>query len=167
MENLIEIEPSYASPGALAVRKQRDSVSNGKGVVTDRWRTLDELVSEIRAEAREGDERLLATAMLVRELRHRIQAGEAGVGVKWTEWGQTKFQKGATWLNELNAIASAKDPSKALAHYRQKAAERQKRRNDRRNGAEPDRRDVIELVRSMKLDHVRKVRQHIRYLTGA
>jgi hypothetical protein len=77
--------------------------------------TLDELANKIESEAKKGDKRLLATAKLVRELKLRIEAGEAGKGVKWTEWGHQKFGRCKTWLYDLNAIASSEDPEAALA----------------------------------------------------
>lgn len=129
-------------------------------------KTLDQLANEIETNARWGDEHLLETAILVRELKLRIEAGEAGNGVKWTEWAQTRFGRGKTWLYELNAIASAKDPKAALAHYRKKNSERQKLFNERLVEQDPERCEVIKLIRKMDINHVRKVRKYLCDLIG-
>ena len=128
--------------------------------------TLNELADVIAAQAKKGDELRLATAMLVRELKLRIEAGEAGEGVKWTEWGNQRFGRSSTWLYDLNAIASAGDPKAALREYHRKNCERQKHRNDRLVERDPDRCEVIKLIRAMEIADVHKVRRFIRDLTG-
>ncbi len=128
--------------------------------------TLDELASKIELEANSGDTRLLATAKLVRELKRRIEAGEAGEGVKWTVWGEQRFGRKKTWLHNLNAIASAKDPRAAIRAYHRKNAEKQKRHNDQLIERNPERAAVVKLVRKIDIEHVRKVRKYICDLTG-
>jgi len=129
-------------------------------------RTLDQLATKIELEAKKGDKRLLATAKLVRELKLRIENGEAGEGVKWTEWGHQRFGRCKTWLYDLNAIASAEDPEAALAEYHRKNSERQKDYNDRQKESDPERNSVIRLVKEIDIEHVRKVRKYIAVLTG-
>lgn len=128
--------------------------------------TLDELASKVELEAKSGDARLLATARLVRELKLRIENGEAGEGVKWTVWGEQRFGRSKTWLYDLNAIARAKDPRAAIKAIHRKNAERQKRRNDRLVERNPERAAVVKLVRKIDIEHVRKVRKYICDLTG-
>lgn len=128
--------------------------------------TLDELAEKIQLEAKSGDERLLETARLVRELKLRIEAGEAGDGVKWTEWGQQRFGHSKTWLYDLNAIASTKDPKAAIRDFHRKNCEKQKNRNDRLIERDPERSDVIKSIRAIDIEHVRKVRKFICDLTG-
>jgi len=128
--------------------------------------TLDELASKIELEAKSGDARLLATAKLVRELKLRIEGGEAGEGVKWTVWGEQRFGRKKTWLYDLNAIACAKDPKAAVKAYHLRNSEKQKRRNDRLIERNPERAAVVKLVRKIDVEHVRKVRKYICDLTG-
>jgi len=128
--------------------------------------TLDELASKIELEAKSGDARLLATAKLVRELKLRIEAGEAGEGVKWTVWGELRFGRRKTWLYDLNAIASAEDPRAAIRAFHRKNSEKQKRRNDSLIERDPERCAVINLIRQIDIEHVRKIRKLICDLTG-
>ena len=128
--------------------------------------TLDELASKIELEAKSGDARLLTTAKLVRELKLRIEAGEAGECVKWTVWGEQRFGRRKTWLYDLNAIASAKNPKSAIRAFHRKNSERQKRRNDQLIERNPERAAVVKLVRKIDVEHVRKVRKYICDLTG-
>ena len=161
MEHSSQIEASQASTGAPAAWKRHDSVTNGNQPMTAPKKTLDELIAEIVAGAKTGNERLLATAMLMRELRLRIEAGEAGDGVKWTQWALEKFGRGKTWLNELNAIANAKDPKAAVARYCQNHGERQKRYNESHIERDPVRIEVMKMIRSLNPNQVRNVRQYI------
>jgi hypothetical protein len=124
-------------------------------------RTLPALADKIECEAKKGDERLLATAKLLLELKCRLQAGEAGEGVKWTQWCQERFGRGKTWLYDLVAIASAPDPKKALDAYHKKNCERQKRYNEKVAERDPERAAVIKLLREIDIEYVRKVRKLI------
>jgi hypothetical protein len=161
MENLIEIEASRANSGALTAWKQRDAVTNGQSAETAREMTLDELAKEIREEANKGDERLLNAAMLLRELKHRIEAGEAGVGVKWTEWARDKFGRKKTWIRNLDLIASAKDPIAELERIRKDGCERQRKYRQSHVEYDPVRREVMKMLRSLNSNQVRNVHQYI------
>jgi len=140
--------------------------SNGKGQIARTTRTLEELAELIEAEGDDGDKRLLAKAQHVRELKLRIEEGEAGLGVKWAQWGMRRFGRGKTWLYEMNTIASAKNPEAALAAYHNKNSERGKRYNDRIIERNPERAAVIRLIRKMNIEQVRKIRKTIAVLTG-
>ena len=170
MESFTEIEPHRASSDAPEVWKLRDSVINGRQAAPAPKKTLDELIAEICEGAKKGDEDLLARAKLVVELRERVEAGEAGNGLKWHQWAREKFGKKATWLNELHAIGNAKDPKAALAHYRLNNCERQKRYNERRSERASDTSewtDVIKLIRSMDAKYVPTVHAYLRGLISA
>lgn len=127
---------------------------------------ISELVEEIESEAKKGDEHLIAVAMLVREVKMRIESGEAGEGVKWLVWAKQNFRMSKTKLYELNTIACAKDPKAALERYRHKNREYQKRYNERASERDPERCAVIALIREIDIEHVRKVRKLICDLTG-
>jgi hypothetical protein len=60
---------------------------------------LRKLVEKIECEAKKGDEHLIAVAMLVREVKTRIEAGEAGEGVKWLAWATQNFRMSKTKLS--------------------------------------------------------------------
>lgn len=127
--------------------------------------TLEELVREIVTRANRGDDALIATAMLFRELRSRIEAGEAGQGVKWFEWAPQNIGLKKSRLYELQVIANDKNPKEALTRYRSINCERQKRLHDKAIiERDPERLEVITFVRRMPIDHVRKVRQYIAVL---
>jgi hypothetical protein len=135
--------------------------------MTVQSRSLAELVEEIESQADNGDEQLIATAMLVRELKKRIETGEAGIGVKWTEWANTNFGFTKTKLYELNTIAAAKDPKYALERYRRMNRERQKRsRSEADKATDPERNAVIKLIKTIHIDKVRKVNSLIAALEG-
>ena len=129
--------------------------------------TLEELVREIVKRANRGDKGLLARAMLLRELRRRIEAGEAGKGVKWFEWATQNIGLKKTQLYELQVIANHKNPKEALTRYRSINCERQKRLRDKAIERDPERLGVIAFVRRMPIEHVRKIRQYIAVLEHA
>jgi aminopeptidase N len=129
-------------------------------------RPLDELVKEIEQQANAGDERLIAIAMLVREVKGRIEAGEAGPGVKWFEWANHNFRLPKTRLYELNHIANAKNPRIALESYRHKNRERQKAFQARAHERDPERIAVIKYIRTMHIEKVRRIHKFIAVLEG-
>jgi hypothetical protein len=129
-------------------------------------KTLSELVKEIETEANKGDEHLIATAMLVRELKNRIKAGEAGEGVKWTVWAKQNFHLSKSRLYELDIVGSSANPKATLAYYRQKNCERQKRLRERAIERDPERCAVVEFIRTTDIEHVRRIRKFIATLLG-
>jgi hypothetical protein len=155
--------PAIADLGAI-----RCHIGSAIPVITEKSmsqakKTLSELVQEIEMQSYTGDEQLIALAMLVREVKQRIEAGEAGRGVKWIEWANVNFHMKKTKLYELNHIANAKNPKHALDDYRLKQRERQKARQQRAIEKDPERVEVIKLIRSMHIEKVRKIRK---YITG-
>lgn len=127
--------------------------------------TIKALVAHIVERANEGDEQLIALAKIVRELKQRVEAGEAGAGIKWMEWALKNIKLKSTRLYELNAIANADDPKKELDDLRRANRERQKERRERlKNGGEvdPERAEVIKLIRTVKIEVVHEVRALIR-----
>jgi vacuolar-type H+-ATPase subunit I/STV1 len=134
--------------------------------MNEQRRSLTDLIEEIEEQSCRGDEGLIATALLVREVKHRIEAGEAGTGVKWLEWASVNFHLKKTQLYQLNHIACAKNPKQALDDYRFKQRERQKNRAERAKERDPERLAVIVLIRSMPIEKVRKVLKCIAALEG-
>ncbi len=161
MENFIVIEPSGANSGVPGAWEQRDAVTNGHGAEAVPQKTLNELAAEIRAEAHNGDERLLRAADLLRELKLRVEDGEAGVGVKWSEWAVDKFGRKRTWIRNLDLIASAQDPNAELERIRKDGCERQRKYRQTHIEYDPVRRELMKMIRSLNSNQVRNVRQYI------
>jgi vacuolar-type H+-ATPase subunit I/STV1 len=130
-------------------------------------KSLSELVKEIETQANKGDDHLIATAMLVRELKNRIKAGEAGEGVKWTVWAKENFRLSKSRLYELDIIGSSTNPKATLAYYRQQNRERQKRLRERAVERNPERCCVIGFIKTMDIERVRRVRKFIAILMNA
>ena len=133
------------------------SEENRQVSVTAEMRPLHELVREIVTNARKDDTRIIENAMLVRDVRLRIEAGEAGIGVKWLEWALVNFKLGKTTLYKLISIAKADDPHAALEEFRTRECRAQK--DHRRNEASGDleRQALIRLIRALPKEDVRKL----------
>jgi len=125
-----------------------------------------ELVNEIKQRGEKGDDELIAIAKKYGELRHLIEEGAAGPGIKWFSWARNNIGLSPSRLCELQAIAEAKYPKSALEHYRRKNRERQKRYVAAQRERDPERIAVIRLIRTIDIEHVRKVRKHLLVLTG-
>jgi hypothetical protein len=66
------------------------SVTHGQNAETSK--SIEDLAREIEANSDKGDEALIATALLVRELKCRIEAGETGATGKMAGMGQGSIQ---------------------------------------------------------------------------
>ena len=93
--------------------------------------SLQDLARQIESHANKADERTLAAALLVRQARARIEAGEAGIGVKWFEWALKNIQLSKSRLSELQSIAQADNPQAEMERRRQMTNDRQKRKRER------------------------------------
>ena len=83
--------------------------------------SLAELAKKIEDCAAEVDNRTIEAAFLVRQLRSRIEAGEAGP-VTWCQWAPKHINLCRSRLRELQRIAEADDPRAELARVRKLAA---------------------------------------------
>lgn len=128
-------------------------------------RILD-LVSEIEQHSNRDDDDLISNAMRLAELRRLIKQGAAGPNVKWTEWAIKNIPLSASRLYELLMIADARDPKAKLEQLRRLTREKQKRYVGARTSTDTERLAVIKLIKVIKLDEVRKVRQFLHSLTG-
>lgn len=128
-------------------------------------RTLNELANAIEAEAKSGDERLFATATLVRELKERVEAGEGGDGKTWSQWARANVNLSPSRLYQLNAIARASDPKAELERQRKIVRDRVERFRKREIGArralERERREMIEWAKSAEFAEVQKIWRQI------
>ncbi len=161
MQNIIEIESSRVESGSLVVLEQRDAVTNGQSAPTARERTLAELAEEICEDADRGDERRIKAAMLLRELKLRISAGEAGPAVDWKQWVRINFKRSRTWIRDLDLIASAENPAAELRRIRDDGCRRQKGYRERHIEYDPVRREVMKMLKGLNSNQIRDVRQFI------
>src|SRR5947207_2723083 len=76
--------------------------------------------SAAKYETKAGDKRISAGLRLV-ELKQRIKAGEAGAGVKWTDYVAQHVKRSIRDCQKVMRIAAAPDPEAALAEERAKA----------------------------------------------
>jgi hypothetical protein len=120
---------------------------------------LDILAREIEALANDADGQVIGAAMRLRQLRKRIEAGEAGVGVKWFEWAPANIQLSISRLFELQTIAEATNPKEELERLRNLNRERVKKHREAKSKAErmrePERRDLIKWAKTAPIAEIR------------
>ena len=130
-------------------------------LVPDQKRVSLEILAEnITTKFAEAKDAVIETAMMVHELRTRIEAGEAGENEDWIEWAKTKTKLSKTRLYELDAIGASNHPMKKAAEYRLKGAERQAK--SRNNKGTPKSRETerLELIEWAKTAPLREVKHH-------
>ncbi len=138
--------------------------------------TLDILAEKITRYANATDEKMIEAAKLVGEARKRVKAGEAG-DVTWETWAREKLKLGDSRLRELQRIASAKDPQKALERQQKMTRERVERPREKKKSAalrnagasltetaelEEDRQSLIAWAREAPLNQVTDVLTYAR-----
>jgi hypothetical protein len=89
--------------------------------------SIPELIFEITRKSDIGDEETILSALMLRQLRLRVQAGELGTGIKWFEYALQAVKLKKSRLKELDKIARAKDPRSELNYLKRLAVERAKR----------------------------------------
>lgn len=87
---------------------------------------LHAVARRIEAHAHAADQETIEAALLLRDLRRRIEAGEAG-DVKWYAWARENIQLGQTRVRELQRIAEAEDPQAEIESLRRRIRERVER----------------------------------------
>jgi hypothetical protein len=128
---------------------------------------LDILAREIETEAKKADDHVIAAAMRLAELKRRIEAGEAGQGVKWCQWAQAP-NLNLSWsrIFELMAIAVAKDPRVELERLRKQTRERVKNFREKQAEAkqmrEPDRAALVRWAKTAAIADVTRHWGHIK-----
>ena len=85
---------------------------------------IRDLVRKIETTAKRSDDHVIELAMLLRELRRRIEAGEVGE-VNWYAWAQENIKLRKTRLRALMRIAEAANPREQAALERELLARRQ------------------------------------------
>jgi hypothetical protein len=89
--------------------------------------SIPELILEITRESDDADDQTIRSALMLRQLRIRVQADELGPNVKWFEYALQAVKLKKSRLKELDKIARAKDPRNELNYLRRLAVERAKR----------------------------------------
>ena len=78
---------------------------------------LDVVARQIEVHARKSDEHVISAAMLMREARRRVDAGEAG-DITWYSWAPKNINLSLSRLRDFQRIAEAGDPAKELERQR-------------------------------------------------
>ncbi len=143
--------------------------------------SLGALAEKIAQCATQADEHTITAALLIREARKRVEAGEAGE-TTWYEWARNNIKLSMSRLRELQRIAEAQDPRKELERIRKKTQERVERHREKkksaplRNGGstvevtaemEDDRKSLIEWARSAPIGRVAEVLSYIQRFDSA
>ena len=142
---------------------------------------LETLAEKITQCATQADEHTITAALLIREARKRVEAGEAGE-TTWYEWARNNIKLSMSRVRELQRIGDAKDPQKELERIRKKTQERVERHREKkrsaplRNGGatvevtaemEDDRKSLIDWAQSAAIGHVAAVLTYIRRFDSA
>ena len=129
-------------------------------IEVDTKEPLDVVAQKIEAHAKKSDEHVIAAAMLVREARRRIEAGEAG-DIKWYVWAPDNIKLSLSRLRELQRIAEADDPAKELERQRKltqkRVEEHRAKKTAEKRELEAERRDLIVWAKKAPIEDVRRV----------
>lgn len=132
--------------------------------------SLDAVAQKIEQQANKSDEHAIAAAILVREARRRVEAGEVGP-VKWFEWARTNIKLSPSRIYGLQKIAKANDPAAALERLRRLTRERVKRHRDNTAKAEREgeetRRKLIAWANKAPIDKVKRMLDSIEMDSGS
>ncbi len=134
---------------------------------------LEKIAKQIREFATTADESTIKAALLVRDARARVEAGELG-DTTWSEWAPDAIKLSISRLRELQRIGDSDDPNAELERIREQNRKRQASHRDKnknkpaplRNGGDetrqaaqlgPKREQLIEIARSASLSHIEKL----------
>ncbi len=137
--------------------------------------SLEVLAEKIAHCATQAEEHTIKAALLVREARKRVEAGEAGK-ITWYSWAPKNIKLSGSRLCELQRIAEAEDPQKELERIRKQTQKRVERHREKKRSAplcnggatvevtaemEHDHKCLIDWARSAPLDRVAEVLSYI------
>jgi len=121
---------------------------------------LSVVAGKIAHHAKKSEEYVISAAMLIREARRRVEAGEAG-DVKWYEWAPKNIELSMSRLRELQRIADADDPAKELERLRRLNQKRVEKHRDKkaaqRKILEEDRERLVAWAKSAPIADVRRM----------
>lgn len=123
---------------------------------------LSVVADKIARHANRSEQHLISAAMLIREARRRVEAGEAG-DVRWCEWAPKNIDLSMSRLRELQSIAAAADPAAEIDRLRQLTQKRvekhrEKKKAAERNSLEEDRELLIAWAKTAPIAEVRRMR---------
>ncbi len=125
---------------------------------------LDVVAKKIVAHAKKSDEHVISAALLMREARRRVDAGEAG-DIKWYVWAPKNINLSLSRLYELQCIAAADDPAAEIERLRLLIRERGKKCREKKaaekRALEEDRRDLIAWAKKAPIEKVRRVLRQV------
>ena len=96
--------------------------------------SLEALAERIASCANPTDEKMIEAAMLIREARKRVEAGEIGKA-DWETWARENINLGDSRLRQLQRIANAKDPQEELERQQKMTRERVERHRKKKKPA--------------------------------
>jgi|GEM_PF-6059884 len=125
---------------------------------------LSVIADKIARHANRSEQHLISAAMLIREARRRVEAGEAG-DVRWCEWAPKNIDLSMSRLRELQRIAAAADPAAEIDRLRQLTQKRVEKHRQKkaaeRNSLEEDRESLIAWAKTAPIAEVRRMRDMI------
>ena len=98
---------------------------------------IAELISQLKVKTTSADDETIGSALIIREIRRRVEDGELGNGSTWYEWALENLDLRKSRLKELHRIAEAKNPRAEMARLQNLACERAKR-HGAKNEREPE-----------------------------
>lgn len=121
---------------------------------------LDVVARKIETLARKADDQVIAAALLVREARRRVEAGEAG-DIKWYGWAPKNINLSVSRLRELQRIAEADDPAAEIERQRKLTQKRVENYRERqaatKEALDPERRRLIAWAKVAPIERVKMV----------
>ena len=138
--------------------------------------SLEGLAERIASCANVPDEKMIEAAMLIREARKRVEAGEVGKA-DWETWARENINLGDSRLRQLQRIANAKDPQEELERQQKMTRERVERHREKKKSAalrnagasltetaelEADRQSLIKWAREAPIERVTAVLSYAR-----
>lgn len=122
---------------------------------------LSVLADKIAQHAKKSEEHVIAAAMLIREARLRVDAGEAGESSTWYGWARKNIKLSMSRLRELHRIAEAEDPEKEIKRLRELTQKRVEKHREKkkaeRKSLEEDRQKLIDWAKRASIEDVRQL----------
>ena len=128
---------------------------------------IRDLIRKIETTATTSDDQVIELAMLLRELRRRVEAGEIG-DVEWYIWANENIKLRKTRLRALLRIAGASNPREEAVRQREINARRQAkyRRNQARlSDLAPECREIIKWAKKTSVEEAKAILRviHLRF----
>jgi hypothetical protein len=96
-------------------------MSEHQETIAQTVRRIEVSFDKIKQYSEKADQYRISAGKQLVELKVRIEAGEAGKGVKWWAWYAENFNRTRRDAQRVMALANADDPEKAAEEERTKA----------------------------------------------